>query len=79
MAAITVQVIFYTIRAKPDFYIAFYGIIALSNIRRSSVKKITYHLGKVIAALTLKVAQKGAGLPSNFGWFQPKVPENLCK
>ena len=43
------------------------------------MKKLTNRLNKVIAALTYQVASKGAGLASDFGWYQPKVPAKLCK
>ena len=43
------------------------------------MKKVTYQLNKAIAAIVHRIASKGAGLPSDFGWYQPKVPEKLCK
>jgi cyclic lactone autoinducer peptide len=44
-----------------------------------AVKKVTQRFGKRLAALTYRVAVKGAGLASNYGWHQPKVPAKLCK
>jgi len=43
------------------------------------MKKLTQQLGKAIAKLTYGVAAKGAGLASDWGWYQPKVPAKLCK
>jgi len=43
------------------------------------MKKIMHQLSKAIAAVTFKVALKGAGLASELGWYQSKVPERLCK
>jgi len=43
------------------------------------MKKITQRLSRAIAALTYHVASKGANLASDWGWYQPKVPEKLRK
>jgi cyclic lactone autoinducer peptide len=43
------------------------------------VKKVTNSLAKALAALTYRVALKGAGLASDMTWYQPKVPEKLTK
>ncbi|MDR1156985.1 MAG: cyclic lactone autoinducer peptide [Oscillospiraceae bacterium] len=43
------------------------------------MKKFTHPLAKALAALTYRVASKGAGLTSDLGWYQPKVPEKLAK
>jgi len=43
------------------------------------MKKVTHRLSKAIAALTRRVATKGAGLAIEFGRYQAKVPERLCK
>ena len=43
------------------------------------MKIITNQLSKMLAKLTYGVASKGAGLASDWGWYQPKVPEKLSK
>jgi len=43
------------------------------------MKNLKKQLNRVFAALTYQVASKGAGLASDCGWYQPKVPAKLCK
>ena len=43
------------------------------------MKKFAHQLSRAIAALTYRVALKGAGLASDCGWYQRKVPERICK
>ena len=43
------------------------------------MKNTKHKLGKTLATLTYHVAKKGAGLASNCGIYQPKVPKKLVK
>lgn len=43
------------------------------------MRKHIHKIWSLLAALTLIVANTGAGLASNNGWYQPKVPERLAK
>ena len=43
------------------------------------MKKIIVQLVAVLAMLVFVIASNSAGLPSEWGWYQPKVPEKLCK
>jgi len=43
------------------------------------MKKLKQQLVKAMAKFTRLVAVKGAGLASDWGWYQPKVPDKLCK
>jgi len=43
------------------------------------VEGLKYQLIKAIAVLTCCIALAGAGLASAYGWYQPKVPEKLCR
>ena len=43
------------------------------------MKRIKHQVSKIIANITYKVAIKGAGLASDMSWYQPKVPDKLCK
>ena len=40
---------------------------------------LAYYLNSILAALTYQAAVSGAGLASDFGWYQSKAPEKLCK
>jgi cyclic lactone autoinducer peptide len=44
-----------------------------------TMKKLLRTLSKTMAALTLFSALRGAGLASQWGWYQPKVPIRLTK
>jgi cyclic lactone autoinducer peptide len=43
------------------------------------VKKYLVRIGSMLAALTLVVAESGAGLTSWISWYQPKVPDHLIR
>jgi len=43
------------------------------------MRKITKKLNRAIAAITYRVASKGAEMASAWGWHQPKVPDKLGK
>jgi cyclic lactone autoinducer peptide len=55
----------------------------MPQIQRLSRKGVEYTmkktLHKLLAAITKKAAISGAGLASNLGYYQPKVPERLAK
>jgi cyclic lactone autoinducer peptide len=44
-----------------------------------AMKKISYRLTGLLATLAYLFALSGGGLASDWGWYQPKVPEKLCK
>jgi cyclic lactone autoinducer peptide len=43
------------------------------------MSKIKSTINNVLVKVTYRVAVKGAGLASTYGWHQPKVPEKLTK
>jgi len=43
------------------------------------MNKIKSAVNNALAKATYKIAEKGAGLASAFGWHQPKMPDKLAK
>ena len=52
------------------------GDVKMKQVNNKLIKR---KLNEILAKATYKTAEKGAGLASRFGWYQPKVPQKLAK
>jgi len=67
------------LRQFSPFLISIYYIKCTKRKEEHAMRKPKNRIQKVLAKIIYKTAENGAGLPSSFGWHQPKVPKKLSK